>query len=101
MTDKQREERRLYMQNYRARKKAEKQRIVYMSEVRANWNTACQWLDIGYVVNDNAISKSGYELQARDECWFSNNYNYYYIEDCTYNPEKAKEEDSVNSSIHL
>lgn len=76
-------------------RKEERERIEkhheYMEQMREDYNTACQWLELGYVVKAGSKPTLGKELQDEDECYFGSNYYYYHRNDVENNPTRAKE----------
>lgn len=63
----------------------------YMEQKRDDYHTACQWLELGYVVKAHSEPILGKELQSEDECYFGSNYYYYHRNDVENKPKRAKE----------
>lgn len=70
-------------------------RIENIKKANIEWCTYYQWLNQGYVFNENknVISSKGEKLNARFECFIFGSSHYYFHIDCMeYNPTKAIEE---------
>lgn len=76
---------------YNKERKKKLEHMKYMEQKRSEYYTACQWLNLGYVVKEHAKAVLGEELQSKDECYFGSNYYYYHINDVENNPTRAKE----------
>lgn len=62
-----------------------------MLQLRKDYNTACQWLELGYVVKHDAEAVLGSKLQRNEESYFSSNYYYYNVKDTEKNETLAEE----------